>query len=185
MPYNMDKSISNVLKIAMSTGDGTMALDVVQSAEQLAAALECNLPIDMKPSREVFEKVGFTFESIRDNVLCKATLPAGWTIKNEGYWSYIYDDKGRFRANSFYKFWDMCGHMKLCSRFYIGYEHVVKDDVYSPVRVAVKNSDDKVVFITEESAEEYSKEHDALRGKAKEYLNQNYPDWEDPTKYWD
>ena len=50
----------------------------------------------MDPSREEWEKLGFTFTDIPgDEVLCKATLPEGWRMEETDHsmWTNIIDQK--------------------------------------------------------------------------------------------
>lgn len=88
------------------------------------------LPIDMKPGREAFERLGFHFykwtyagagkksqKVETDQVMCLAKLPEGW---KEGKWIgdyhyYLVDENGKNRIDVFEEneFWDRRGQMTL------------------------------------------------------------------------
>ena len=94
-------------------------VEETERSESHRAHDACQLPVDMIPSREAFEAVGFRFEAIDgDDVLCQATLPKGWKIvpqEGSSYWSTIVDNLGKKRGSVFYKgvFYDRRGHMTL------------------------------------------------------------------------
>ena len=176
------------MAIGMSTGNASEGLEAVQNAEQNRARSACRLPRDMNPSQETFEAIGFKFEDIGDDVLFQATLPEGWTLESDGgYWTYLIDEKGNKRGSYFYKgaFYDRNGHMNLTQRFHATYEHIDSEDWKSPVKVLVKDVDDTILFEAGECDKAYSDEYDVLMSKARDYLNTNYPGWEDASKYWD
>ena len=188
MKFDPELNAMLAFAIGIEAGDASAGLEAVEFAEQNRARNLCMLPREMKPSKEAFEALGFVFEEVGDNVLYKAKLPDGWSIKENGcYGTDFFDEKNRLRGASFYKgvFYDRCGHMYLISRFAISYEHINPNDWKSPVKVQVINSDKKVVFEVGQCKEAYSREYDKLVKKAKLYLAQNYPGWESPDKYWD
>ena len=80
------------------------ANDYVNKVGQSDVATGCYLAKNMSPSREYWENVGFTFDdNDADDVLIKATLPEGWSIrKEETYHNYLVDDKNRDRGYMFY-----------------------------------------------------------------------------------
>lgn len=178
------------LAIGMSTGNASEGLDTVQNAEQNRARRNCNLPKKMHPCKEAFEALGFTFEDIpADDVLCKATLPDGWKLKSDGgeYWTYLIDEKGRKRGSYFYKgaFYDRCGHMNLSQRFQTASDAANPKTWEGPYTISVKDADGTILFTAGKCEKTYSKEYDELMDKAINYLRTNYPEWKDPTKYWD
>ena len=172
-------------------GGNERAAEDVQKEEQDNARACQKLPIKMNPSKEAFEALGFTFEEIDDDLLCKATLPEGWTMKADedgGYWTYIYDSKGRERASYFYKgaIYDRDAFMDLKQRYTYTYDHVISKDYNSPIFIYVKDkADGKIIYNAGQCDQAYSDEYNALMDKAKEFLKNNFPEWEDPTKYWD
>ena len=48
----------------------------------------------------------------------------------------------------------------------------------------VKDADGTIIFEAGQ-CKGYGEEYDVLVQKAQEYLDANYPEWEDETKYWD
>ncbi len=176
------------MAIGMSTGNASEGLEAVMNAEQNRARSACRLPRDMRPNKEAFEAIGFKFEDIEDDVLYQATLPEGWTLKSDGgYWTYLIDEKGRERGSYFYKgaLYDRNGHMNLTQRFHATYEHLDPDDWKSPIKIFVKDTDGTILFEAGQCDEAYSDEYNELMSKATDYLNTNYPEWEDASKYWD
>ena len=175
------------MAIAMSTGNASEGLEAVKNAEQNRARSACRLPKDMSPSKEDFESLGFTFKDIGDDVLYQATLPDGWTLKSDGYWTYLIDEKGRERGSYFYKgaFWDRSGHMNLHTRFRVCEGHTNSDDCDSPIKIYAKDADGTVIFDAGQCKEYYADGYEDKIKKAVEYLDTNYPEWNDPTKYWD
>jgi hypothetical protein len=185
--YNEDLAAIETLAVAMASGNATTGIKAVQDAEQQRAREAHRLPVDMRPDREAFEALGFVFSDLGDGVLCQATLPEGWTLKetSNGYWTDLVDEKGRKRGSSFYKgaFYDRSGNMSLKRRFSIDYDHADdRDD--GPIVMFVKDFDGSVVHEVGKCDSAYSDEHNQLSMLAEEYLKVHYPDWKDPTKYW-
>ena len=175
------------LAISMSTGNASDGLNATQNAEQDRARNMCELPKDMRPSREAFEALGFKFEDIGDDVLYQATLPEGWTLESDGgYWTNLVDDKGRKRGNYFYKgaFYDRNGHMALCQRFGISFQKIDPNNRESPINVYAVDCDGTIIFEAGHCKDTWS-EYEELERQARGYLDSNYPGWEDETKYWD
>lgn len=177
------------MAIGMSTGSASEGLEAVQNAEQNRARSNCRLPKKMNPSKEAFENLGVTFEDIGDDVLYKATLPDGWKLKGDGggYWTYIIDEKGRERGSYFYKgaFYDRSGHMNLSHRFRVTCDAADPEKWKGPYTVSVKDADGTIIFTAGKCERTHSQEYNALMNQCTTYLRTNYPEWEDPTKYWD
>lgn len=148
------------------------------------------LPKNMKPDKDVFEKVGFTFQDTDDDVLYKATLPDGWELKRETTsLSLIIDEKGQKRGYSeFYTkyiislgYLERAGHMSLNPRFSIEVADLDKTKF-----LCVKDvSTNRFIYIAGECASLNVDSFEKLYNKCTEFLNEHYPDWEDVTKYWD
>lgn len=188
MSYNPKTDALLALAISFETGDTSEAIEAVQTAEQNRARKSLMLPKIMTPNQETFEALGFTFKDVGDNVLFKATLPTGWTLKAEcGYWTDIFDEKGRKRGNSFYKgaFYDRNGQMSLSTRFHIESSPADKKHWMGPFTIFVQDADGSVVFSAGKCRYFETDEYYQLIDEAKQYLHENYPDWENPTKYWD
>ncbi len=172
-------------------------LENMEKEGQSFAVNSSRMARKMRPSREAWEKLGFVFSDIEgDDVLCNAVLPEGWSIKatDHSMWNNIYDEKGNERGSMFYKaaFYDRDAHMNLERRYHIC--TVDKDGDSNIVEVYFGNSKEKL-FVAGElehnpdapSAErrKFYDEEEKLRELAIEYANENYPEWEDPTAYWD
>lgn len=185
-----DSMLESLLTVAigMNTGNVSECLDALSNAEQSRARSACRLPKEMKPSKDVFETLGFTFEDYGDDVLYKVTLPEGWTLKPDSrYRTIIIDEKGRERGKSVYKgtFYDRYGHMHLISRFRVTHEPINPENCNSPIKVCAKCSDGTILFEAGQCKESCINEYKELIGKATDYLKTNYPEWEDASKYWD
>lgn len=76
MSYNYDPKLQGMLAyaIGMST-NGAEVLYTVQSNEQVRARNCCMLPQKIKPNKEAFETLGFTFEDTGDSILYKTIKP--------------------------------------------------------------------------------------------------------------
>lgn len=188
MSYDSKLDGMMALAIAMSTGNASEGLEAVQNAEQCRARSACRLPKKMRPSKEAFENLGFTFQDIDDDVLYQATLPEGWILKSDGgYWTTLIDEKGRNRGSYFYKgaFYDRSGHMSLSQRFQATYDSADPEHWKAPFTVSAKDADGTIIFTAGQCEDAFSQDCDDLMSKAEEYLNTNYPEWKDPTKYWD
>lgn len=129
-----------------------------------------------------FEKIGIVFGEVveGDSIFQEVTLPDGWKKVPTGHsmWNKLIDDRGRERASIFYKAacYDRSAHMNLVGRF--------STDTYK--------YDDKCVVLdgglTELFEHEHNGEYDGreiARGHCEQWLNENYPEWEDKTAYWD
>ena len=191
MSYDsMSESIMLTMVTSENTGNASEELEATQNVKQIQVRQSCKLPRDMKPSKDVFEALGFIFEDIGDDIMYQATLPEGWKLDStEGeHWTIIIDEKGRKRGCFFYKdaFYNSSrdGLMRLNQRFYITYDHIDRRNSNSPIIVCVKDSEEKVLFNAGQCNEAYSDEYEELMNKATEYLEINYPEWQNPSKYW-
>lgn len=188
MKYDPMLEAQLAILIGLATGDASEGLETVERNEQRRARNACMLPRDMKPSKEVYEALGFTFEDVDDDVLYQASLPEGWTLKSDGgYWTDLLDEKGRKRGSYFYKgaFYDRNGHMQLIHRYYITYKHVEKINWNSPIKVYAMDRDGTILFEAGECAGEYTTKYEELKREAVTFLDTHYPEWKDASKYWD
>lgn len=146
------------------------------------------LPKDMKTDEEFFRKLGFSFEKNGDDILQKVTLPIGWTAKKKNMFSTVlYDQKGRKRARAFYaKNWVVYeGNLALYRRYSVKEIFGSMEEIFRPFTVAVTDYDNSILFVAGQCMYKGSEEYDTLMGKAKNFLKENFPEWENPTKYWD
>lgn len=166
---------------------------IMEKIEQNAVRITCKLPQDMRPNQQAFEAVGFSFDEFWHNELCRATLPEGWKIEHEkqssGVFSRLFDEKGRIRALSCHCYnlrGDVVsGNMSLIRRFKIGDEEIDENDPEGPLQVLVRDFDGSVIYNAGQYFDIHSTESDIAFKKATDYLDANYPEWRDPTKYWD
>ena len=161
-------------------------------------------------TRKKYEEMGI--EIVKDAGLqdYEVVLPNGWTKKHDGgYWSKVCDEKDRQRMSIFMKsaIYDSDSFVNFEQRLDIAEVHDYKEsdfregyEKYSqPLHYSVIDCCGKILFKTESTSigRAYSeKEHyvffhdlDALRqglyDTCVRWLKENYPDWENPTAYWD
>lgn len=146
--------------------------------------ITCLLPTVMNPQQESFKNLGFTLKNIEDENLCLATLPAGWkSVANDGPWMFLIDEKGRKRVSYAYYKSESC--MKLHNSLII-YSKSLSDNCSCPSEVFVKNhATNKILFVAGQFEAGDLEAFERLVISASKYLDEHYPDWKDPTKYWD
>lgn len=137
-------------------------------------------------TRADLESIGFSFGDDHDDIFVKATLPAGWSKRpsDHSMWSHIVDEKGRERAAIFYKaaFYDRSAHISLTPRFgYSGYENGSDKEHF---RTVVKDGGVAILELGERSSRDYDA-GDELEKQAMAWLDQRYPEFQNPLKYWD
>ena len=129
-----------------------------------------------------------------DDLFQYVELPTGWkrvAANGADYWSYLVDDRGRTRARIFYKaaVYDRRAAMHLSTRFHVrpDYDRQDKDGV----AVAQVTDGEAVIHATEAitlpergTSEYYEVCHRAERS-ARTWLQERYPNWNDPSAYWD
>lgn len=162
-------------------------IEAQEKAGQALLVASTNMPKELRPSREAFEKVGFKFGADVDEIFVSATLPLGWyrQASDHSMWSYIMDEQGRKRAAIFYKaaFYDRRASASLERR-------IMPESVYpetgsdAPVRIGVTDCG-KMIFEAGAEPKPYNYEaRKKLDDMAQAWADQNYPDWNDPTAYW-
>lgn len=176
--------------IEAGTPAGILASEKMGQIELTRTA--SRLPLELRPAKEAWEKIGFTFGETVDQLFQNATFPAGWVIRptDHSMHSEILDDKGRVRGGVFYKaaFYDRRANAHLKQRYTVeprysdlaGGENLPADTqqiVVADAGVAMKTFGDPVPQRDWEAAEPHRK-------AAIEWLEANYPE-NDPTAYWD
>lgn len=98
------------------------------------------------------------------------------------------DEKGRKRASIFYKatFYDRDAFFHVNRRYGVRYDY----DREEKKRVGISHvmDGDRVIYTTEPIKAKGEKYFDLLNranALAVEWLNLEFPDWEDPSAYWD
>lgn len=149
-------------------------------------------------TKQQYEKMGIDIVEEYDDLFYSVILPEGWEIKatDHSMWNNLFDNKGRKRANFFYKaaFYDRDAFINFDTRFHLSVSHVADASDYD----VWKNSDyqgvvkdgEEVIFSTEcvaptgtyDSDDKVKKE---LMDKLKKYIEENYPDYKNIHAYWD
>ena len=150
-------------------------------------------------TRQQYEKMGIIIIDEYDDLFYNVELPKGWEIKatDHSMWNNLYDDKGRKRANFFYKaaFYDRSAFINFDTRFSISVGHIADDcEDYSlwcksDYQGMIKDGEN-IVFTTERvpitgSYDGDDKVKDALRAQLNKYMEENYPNYKDINAYWD
>jgi hypothetical protein len=147
---------------------------------------------DVSP-QQYLESLGFEFGEV-DDIFIDVNLPEGWKIEptDHSMWSELIDPNGYKRAGIFYKaaFYDRSAHFSLDRRYsygqvYEGMEGYVAD------RIIYQVSDgDRVIFATkprtydERYSDQYYKDSEKAETEAKEWIDTEFPDWQNPMAYW-
>lgn len=149
--------------------------------------ITCLVPSNMSPNKETFVNLGFEFKTIPNNSLYLATLPEGWkSVADEDFFVNLIDENGYEKG--FYIHYNCNNSMELNTRFYISPEFDPDDRAKNSIYCFVKDRINGKILFSSGTYHYYSSNiFDKFQkiGKAKTFLNENYPDWEDPTKYWD
>ena len=131
--------------------------------------------------RTQLEKLGFVFGKEVDDLFIDVILPPGWEkrFSSHSMWSYLYDDRHRCRADIFYKaaWYDKSANLTLRRRY--DYEGVYANG--HVIKLIVKDCGELIHGIIPPVEGCY----DCLHDVAEDWLNENYPDWEDPLAYWE
>lgn len=179
--------------LAVSTPGG---IEAQEAAGQRAFVNSATLPVKIiNGKREDLEAMGIVFGGAADDLFVNVTLPEGWTKQATGHsmWSDLLDDKGRKRAGIFYKaaFYDRNAHLSLDRRF--GYSLCVYCDaegndadyaVATHRKAVIVDGDTVIKVIGLCEMRDYDAE-DKLEAEARDRLQENYPDWQNPMAYWD
>lgn len=199
-PRNTTQDVKNnpliTLAIAMREGASGM-IESQEAAGQSGFVNSTTLPtkIMTENGKEILEKFGIIFgEVVEDDPMFQhVELPEGWTREGTGHnmHSNVLDERGRKRIGVFYKaaFYDRSAHLWVNGRYSstYDYERSEKDKVYVGIVTDCDNTiweADPMPGIKEDGEENW----DAYREcqvVAKAWLNEHYPDWNDPAAYWE
>lgn len=126
-----------------------------------------------------------------DPLFVDVVLPEGWAIvasAEHSMWSDLLDERGRKRAEIFYKaaFYDRKAHVRICPRFHVGTRRedgecvafTVEDHSEAPPRVVHE------VAVPDVPGTKYHR-MDLADTACQDALGKAYPFWRDPTAYWD
>lgn len=150
-------------------------------------------------TKQQYERMGITIVDEYDDLFWNVILPEGWKIEatDHSMWNNLFDNKGRKRANFFYKaaFYDRDAFINFDTRYHTTVGHVA--DINSDYQIW-KNSDyqgtvedgEEIIFSTEciPVTGDYDKDdkiEDTLRIRLDKYMEENYPNYKDINAYWD
>ena len=182
----------NLMMRIFETGSQGAGILQQEAVGQQSFVNSTTLPIEMQgDTKSILSAVGVKFLEVveGDTLFQYVELPEGWHKKaaEHSMWSHLIDDKGRQRANIFYKaaYYDRSAHISAIRRYSYGTDYEQSDDEFS---VAHAKDGNVVIFTTEpvKGDSDKSCEHrKQARKQAKTWLNENYPDWENAAAYWD
>lgn len=170
------------------------------------------LATPLTPSKEAFERLGFTFKESDTPDVIEAILPENWraVVKNDSAvcTTALYDAKNRVRAHSYRvnpSYTEiLSGHTGLFCKYVINsvyrggkfsrrkykasvFENVPITDGHTEPSYAKElfsGGKTKQFLAYDPDTEKYNTDDPAIR-KCFDFLQQNYPDWRNPEAYWD
>ena len=177
-------------------------IEAQERAGQLEQAQKETLPLDLRHGqchdasctddmRKPWEALGFKFGKPIDTVFVEATFPKGWKKRptDHSMWSEIIDEKGRKRGTIFYKaaFYDRSAIAYLEPRFsvqetYKGPKVLIIVDACGEVTREIAGEDPSK--LEGDAFHKAYRENNEKREKLVAWLNEHYPEWENPTAYW-
>lgn len=163
------------------------------------------LPIEcMFCDRDMFEAMGIVYGKPIDDLFVTVQLPIGWKKEPTPHsmWSNLLDGQGRARARIFYKaaFYDRRAEIQPVRRYSYGSRPLNGWDAPTEDRdpyIGIVTDQEQVIWRTERElarpASDWDREQvlafyrgkEGLVAEAKEWLEGNYPDYNDPLAYWD
>jgi hypothetical protein len=165
-----------------------------EAAGQAALVASTNMPIEMSPSREAFEALGFEFGGVTEGIFLLAKLPAGWTREatDHAMWSNILDEQGRVRVSVFYKaaFYDRSARARLERRYTVRDRYARDtDDALAGLAAGERCTTvlDANRVILHRSANYAIDDYEAGRAAhsaAESWLLEHFPDAYNPVAYW-
>lgn len=167
--------------------------------QRLPKKLNSHSKDNIEHAKQQYEKMGIIIVDEYDDLFWNVELPEGWEIKATDHtmWNNLFDNKGRKRANLFYKaaFYDRDAFINFDTRFHISVDHIA--DASSDYEVW-KNSDyqgivkdgEKIIFSTEcvPATDDYWEDNiirDDLKEQLEKYMSEHYPNYRDINSYWD
>ena len=185
-----------IMLIRAMNGEQNVIENMEKEGQERAVA-NCMMAKEMEPSKKEWEQLGFRFIDIPDDdVLCKAVLPEGWSIRptDHSMWSDIYDNNNLKRGSMFYKssFYDRKAHMSLMTRYRVHKEYI--DEDYNKTEIYFGSDDEKLFVVGQVNIsdddprdvilEKYDQQRE-MEEIARQYGDENYPDWRSVHAYWE
>ena len=147
----------------------------------------------MHKYKYILEEIGFVVGKIVDEIFVECQFPEGWRLEatDHDMWSNLLDNKGRLRGKVFYKaaFYDRRASFNLVPRFQV-HEYVPTPSSYissaekNRCCVAIKSGGSIIQTFGEYESTDFNLSNE-LANQARKWLEENYPDHEDLTAYWD
>ena len=197
-PVTLQALLRGDLKNAM-IAEAPRGIEAQEAAGQRAFVANDTLPIKCGygTTREQIERMGITFGEPVDALFVNVQLPDGWHKEATGHsmHSNLLDDRGHVRARMFYKaaFYDRRADINISRRFSYSTQPVAGwesdfDNKITP-RICIVMDCDKVIWQSEPMTPsddiEWFNLNDHLRPQGKAWLDEHYPNWQDPLAYWE
>lgn len=175
-------SVENPFRLMTSEGRNSIYGDEARGQQSFVQS--DTLPTQCP--RSDLEKLGFVFGERQDDLFTFVTFPEGWqkVATDHSMWSDLVDGQGCKRGQIFYKaaFYDRSANCSLNRRYNYNTDYVGDDSK----KIIVKDtSTGAVLWSTPEYPRGDYKRDDVEMGKAKAWLTEKFPQWQDVTAYWD
>jgi hypothetical protein len=174
---------------ALASGSTKDLVEQAEASGQDAMVQSSDLPIEMSPNDKklISKKTGIIFKEEVNELFVRVELPEGWKIvpTEHSMWTRLVDDKGRRRGSIFYKasFYDRRAMLTFDPYYQI---HTLSNEDYSQwLGVEVRDAEGKVLHSIKNEDPDDVHEYFEGQDKAREWLNENYPNNRDPFAYWD
>ena len=150
--------------------------------------------------KQQYKRMGIKIIKQYDDLFYSVELPKGWSTKSTDHhmWNNLFDNKGRRRADFFYKaaFYDRDAFINFDHRY--GFSILPFDNYESDASYEERKFKPWKLFLTDNGKrikelkevipttdEEYYRVNEVLGKIGKTYLEDNYPNWQDINAYWD
>jgi hypothetical protein len=170
-------------KVASTPG----GIEAQEAEGQKSFVASENLPKDCP--KEQLEALGVVFGDDADDIFVNVKLPEGWRKKATSHSMHteLLDDQGRHRGNIFYKaaFYDRHADMRLIPRFNVLRNYELRDAVQFVVMDCGESIHKTRIQDAESGSEHFWGLVEQIESEAHSFLTKDYPDWENPSAYWD
>lgn len=201
VPQNTAKEVQDnpILGLLTMMSEGGKGILAQEAQGQRSFVGSDTLPTNIRNdkdfnSKEILEAAGLKFLGpVEDDKMFQyVEFPQGWkkVVTDHSMWSDLVDDKGRVRASIFYKaaFYDRSAHMDISTRFRVSRDYDLQNK--ENVAVTCVTDDGKVVYTTEpiqlpKDTKQKYEITDQAENIAIKWLDEHYPDWQNPGAYWD
>lgn len=139
---------------------------------------------DNRPAIELYAAMGIEVMGEEDDLFFRVKLPEGWRKEGTSHsmHSKVLDAQGRERLSIFYKaaFYDRKASASPATRYQCRQLWSDEKNAYDPVRI-VTDAGTEIHRFAYEPKDKWDNGSDL----AKAYMNEHYPDYQDPFAYWD